>query len=894
MGSKQHPRAAVSRWLWVGALALALLVFGVDTARRLDGIRSATEAAVASRLRPEIDPASPSGYRWNQHRLVLTQTDGYQWLLQAEQELSGGDARVRAVAYDDGVRSREVHWAGFLRWWSLGVARAYRLGHSSLTPAQSLEHVAPWANVLLLLVFLVALTPLIATRLGAGAAGLFALGSVAVHPFYDFFAVGYLDHHGVAAMSCLMVVLCLVAGGVGFVRVDDAPTGKNDPALRDWLPTLDVARRWFIASGVAGAVGLWISAAAMAPVLVGVGVGVPLALLACKGSGPSRAWRFEPGLFRAWGIAGACGSLAFYLLEYFPAHMGMRLEVNHPLYALAFLGGGDLLARVGRRMAPPTGETETISGIGWLVGDLALVLLLPAVILLTGEAHFRLRDPFLWLFHTRSIVEFQPLIAWMRTRTPVQVLGELSLIPLVAMPIAAALWPTDLVGSARLVLRGLLLVAVGSAMILAGIFLLSVTRGNVPMAVVGSAALAALWFLLPWSLRSPPLAAPWKAALILASVPALLLLLVSLFQMRWLGNAAALWLGVLAASASVLVAAGHAQIRTSAGRLGSAALLTAVLVMPPLAFAGAPFVRPNADVVTRDASFWLRRRLGGDSAVVLAAPTPSTHMIWFGGFRGLGTLYWENLEGLRASAEIYSAPDADSARALLARHGVTHVVFLGWDIGFEFEQGAANTADGANRRGFLNQIELEMRAGKPVSLPPWLLPLPYAPATVAGFRHPVLEILEVVDDQAPEVALARLAQFYEAMENAPGVEESLARSVAIRPSVPALALLAQIQWVKEDRLAFIETVDRLRVELARPQSLDLGDRIEAVFALGLRGDGQGVASQLSAALAQADERRLRRLRPERLSLLIDVSRQLGLDREFPDAIATAQRLLPAP
>ena len=115
------------------------------------------------------------------------------------------------------------------------------------------------------------------------------------------------------------------------------------------MPTHRAARRWFIASGLAGAVGLWVSAAAMVPVLVGIGLSVLIIFAALPRPRPARApWVCEPSLFRSWGIAGAVGSLCIYLVEYFPYHVGVRLEVNHPLYALAFFGGGDLLARLGR------------------------------------------------------------------------------------------------------------------------------------------------------------------------------------------------------------------------------------------------------------------------------------------------------------------------------------------------------------------------------------------------------------------------------------------------------------------------------------------------------------------------------------------------------------------
>ena len=886
------------RWAWTIGLALALLVLGADSARRLDGINAATEVLVGARLQPEVDAESPTGYRWNQHRLVLTQTDGYEWLLQAEQELSDGGLRVRSVAYDGVPEGREVHWAGLLRWWGLGVTGLYQLAHPDLTAPQALERVAPWANTSLLAVLLVVLTPLIAFRFGSLPACLFAVGCVAVHPFYDFFGVGYFDHHGVAAMSCLLAVLFLVAGGAGWVRASEGEGGEPGPeerALWEWLPARSMARRWFIASGLAGAVGLWISAAAMVPVLIGVGVGVLITFAVSWRSLPARApWVCDPSLYRIWGIAGAVGSLCLYLLEYFPEHVGMRLEVNHPLYALAFFGGGDLLARVGTASASSPGDdVRPGAKLGWLLLDVGMIVLLPAVILLTGESTFMLSDRFLWVFHGRYIVEFLSLDSWLTRLTPTQVVAQMSLVPMAGLLLAAALWPTTLEGGRRLAWRALLSVLVGVGAAFAFVFFLGLSGGNGSVAGLGAACAVALWFLLPMPDKAPSLALPWQSALVLASAPGCLLLILSLLQMRWMGNAAALWLGVLVVGAAVLFKANHVLTRSMAGRVASGVLVLAVLILSPLLAVRAPFVRPNVDVVGRDASLWLRRRIGDQPGVILAGPTATAHMTWFGGFRGIGTLYWENLDGLRASTEIYRAPDARSARALLSRFGVTHLVFYGWDGGLEQLELAAAAADGreqASSLGFLGQIERQVRSGRFESLPSWLVPLPYAPATVAGYVHPVVQILEVTEDQTPEIAFARLAQFHKAMEDSAGVEQSLARSLAIGPSVPALAMMAELQHLKGAEADFEISVGSLRAELARAESIELGDRLDAAIVLGLGGDAQALAAQLGAALAEADEEQLRLLPPGRLSLLVDLSNGLGLDRRYPGAVALARRL----
>src|SRR6185436_6182554 len=58
---------------------------------------------------------------------------------------------------------------------------------------------------------------------------------------------------------------------------------------------------------------------------------------------------------------------------------------------------------------------------------------------------------------------------------------------------------------------------------------------------------------------------------------------------------------------------------------------------------------------------------------------------YFGGFRSLGTLYWENEKGIAATAAILGATAAnghtaaDSAHRLIRQYGITHLVFFSWN-----------------------------------------------------------------------------------------------------------------------------------------------------------------------------------------------------------------------
>ena len=71
----------------------------------------------------------------------------------------------------------------------------------------------------------------------------------------------------------------------------------------------------------------------------------------------------------------------------------------------------------------------------------------------------------------------------------------------------------------------------------------------------------------------------------------------------------------------------------------------------------------------------------------------------------------------------------------------------------------------------------------------WLVPLPYVPPRVAGYNHPVVQILEIVDDFPPEVALARRARYHQALAD-PRMEGTLVRALESVPSVAGLAMMA--------------------------------------------------------------------------------------------------------
>ena len=221
---------------------------------------------------------------------------------------------------------------------------------------------------------------------------LLAFGAVGVGPFYQSFAEGWLDHHGLAALNALLSVLLLAGGAAGWVRTPTTERDADTSSLLGRLPDRAQAKRWFIAAGIAGGVGLWISAASEAPVLVEVGLGALLATgLLGRHANEKDGARPDPSLWRVWGWSGAATSTFFYLLEYFPAHFGMRLEVNHPLYALAWAGGGEIIFRSCRWWSG-----GKLSGNGrdwaWLFFGVLTVAAIPVLVVSTDRSEARAKQ----------------------------------------------------------------------------------------------------------------------------------------------------------------------------------------------------------------------------------------------------------------------------------------------------------------------------------------------------------------------------------------------------------------------------------------------------------------------------------------------------------------------
>lgn len=580
------------RWL-VPLLVLGFVAWDATSATR--HILKVTASYGVTVDAPQIDAKSPTGYEQGRRSVVLPHAaaDGAHWVMQTQAMIAAGDWRVRKVDYDGAPLGREVHWAAPFHWWLAALAWVDH-AVSGRAIGISVERAALWSGPVMLALVTVGMAVWIGRKFSWLAAAVVAVGMVAFYPFYIDFIVGRPDHHGTVNLCCLAMVLCLAAAN-----------GEARP------------QRWFIASGVAGGIGLWISTATQMPVLIGVGLGFLMATWLGRKDAARFVWLKDPGLLRRWGWAGGATSFVAYLIEYFPGDMGFRLEVNHPLYALAWIGGGEVLSWTA---SAATGRSD-LGRVRAAIGA-ALVVALPLTLALTWEKTFVVVDPFIWKIHVASISEFQGMLPQFLTKGfGWSWLG-------ICLPMALVLLPLVLGWHGPLSRE---------------------TKAQTLLVLIP----ALLGWMMGWN------QVRWLSLAFALTVPVVAVCFRSLkFGVgRFRRTGPLMW----AAGCVALFVPGatNAVQRT---------------------LAGAEFTKEEIlSLAMRDAAHWLKLRAGTERVVVASAPTATTKLLFFGGVSGLGTLYWENATGLKDIADFFAARTPEVAREIARRLGVTHIVFFSWD-----------------------------------------------------------------------------------------------------------------------------------------------------------------------------------------------------------------------
>ena len=685
-------------WIGFSAILLACIAWVAAHAFFVD--------AVTVRLCNEADKNIPIEKRMP---VFLSEIafDGYTWNRHAEHLGENGEWRLRHTNFDNAPAGRELHWNSAFIWYLRGLGEIYRAATGD-SLHNSIFRASIWANPILLVLALGIFATLSARRFGPLCGAVVAIGMLSVPTFYEGFMPAYPDHHGLIAFTILGILFGIAWAGAGWVQ---APGGD------DFAPPHSVrqARHGMVFSAICGAAGLWISALSTAIVLGTTGVAALVAVFFYgRSSSKTPGCAFESNLWKLWALWGAGGSLFFYLFEYFPFNMGMRMEVNHPLYALAWLGGGWIIAEVSEWLCVPKTRFPWLK----LIWPLAACAVLPTVIVLGGPEIYIPKDGFmdrLW----KNIAELLPLVTRIK-------LGGLT-------------WQ---------------------------------------MAFGWFPAFLAVAFLLQFSRRT---GCGTRAVLVFLSVPIFLITALQFYQVRWGMLAGPLYIAL----AGIVVP----QIWRLIPRKPLSRGLAAIIL---LSF-GYIFVEPSfnnafriswaqfrsgykVSITSGQGLALLHRQMaraildtaGNKPVVLLSSPNSSCLLSALGGFKTVGTLYWENVEGLKAAAAGLNAQSDAEALAFMKKHGVTHISLMTWEnfIGPYFGILYPKPVPGKSYEKSFGKRALFDRI-----IPPWARPIAFPPNDLSkGLQQAVL-LIKVAPEQGLNEAKFHIARFARLVEGNPVTAE---------------------------------------------------------------------------------------------------------------------------
>lgn len=799
-----HP-ARINRRAWLVFPLLALAFTVVTTAirvRRIDFVSdvAGNPAPAPSGVAPERRPD------W-QPRLVVPghHNESFEWLDQTRQMFARREWRVRYVDYEDAKAGHEVYASSPYRWW-LGLLAGCYHGVTGIPLGPSLEWVALFADPLLLLILGAATTVFVARRFGVMAAAFASTALATLFPLAAEFLPGVPDDHGLAQACALWSVLPLLAG-----------------AARN-------SRRWFVAGGVAGGLGMWISVSRELPILFGVGVGALLAAWISRAAAKAAPSAERPSLpWRAWSTAGAATCLAAYLVEFFPSHTGgWELRVIHPIFGVAWLGAGELLARTTAWIEGERPRRSLRGAAAWVLAGAALASL-PAAMRIGRSLGFLSVD-----------------LASMR----------LSLLP--AGAAAPNFW----------------------AWLMENGFNHALSAAVLPLLIVVPSV---VFLFLPKIAGTAP-----RIAIALALGPVVVAGGFAIRQISWWNGVDAALLALLVAAAAALRGAPRPRLVA-----GLAAAFAALLLLPgavqlwPSAEGQTRDGLSEGEViglVERDLAYWLAKHVGSQGAVALAPPNETTTLYYYGGIRGLATFGWDDFDGFQAAVRIASATTPEEAQELIGLHGATHIIIPSWD---PFMDVFANIGEGQVAGTFLARLHQW-------NLPPWLRPVPYLLPTIAGFEGQSVVILEVVDEQDDATAASRLAEYFVDMGQLDLAAKAARLLRRFPADLGALLARVQVATALDQADELAATLDLLmrRISGGADRDLPWDQRVALAVVLVQAHHVDLARPRLRQCIAELDEEKLRSLSTILLYRLQVLRKALNLEISDPALRALSLELLP--
>ena len=663
-------------WLLLLAYLIATALLWDTSVRQYEGrfVSAATNADISAR----------------RGKLFLD-NDACYWITYAREMARTGQWRIHHTYADNPPFGRPVHWSQSVSWLLLFTGHVRRM-FTGEDISIAIENGSIWVGSALMAILTLASGILLFKRLGFIPAILWMLNLGTISSLQWSFHPLRPDHHGLQISFVLGSLLCLMLGGLGWIDLHAEAKKRGLQWFRPVeLPSHKTARHYFIASGILGGFGFWTGATVQ---LFGVGLVTVGAMLLIffmpprvADSNPSIAYR--PTLWRIWAITGAVTSLAFYLLEYAPHFPGMRLEVNHPLYAVSWLCAGEcmtLLSTLKTRRSVIT--SRNMAGI--LLAGLGTVIL-PLLLWFGPASWHTMREPHMQRMHAH-ILEFLPFANTYDMRLVKTLLMNFGFLPvfLLAAPL--------LTGSKKSTLYE--------------------------------------WALL------------WMAFL-----PAFSYAVLTLMQNRWMFffSFASLLLAMvtLAILARHQAVAGRPSFFV--WLITAALLAQPFLFVHGQARDIANMHNPNA-IIDDLAKSILQRQLAARMGAlntngnfrIMCEPDMAARMFYYGGIPCVTSYYWENLDGLLTATEFMTDPSNDKAAAIVRERGITHVILP--------RTGAIAHMFYFFKTGHLSEIGArDSMAGrlltKSKSLPPWIVRnLPFMKEVEPGYvynRRPVFNTLEI-------------------------------------------------------------------------------------------------------------------------------------------------------
>lgn len=703
--TKVRSLGLVALWIVLGAM---LSWHTVTVSRYIDiasslGLRGEEPATPLAMAYPSF---AADAQTWVRHALSLSEAEQF---------------RLRFTQIDNGLTGREVHWNSA---WAWAIAGAGWVEHwiTGAPLPRATERATLWLPPVTFFFLIVATSYFAGTRAGLLAAivvGFALLG----HPrVYEGFFPTYVDHHGLLTLAAFGVTLGGAFMGLGWIRGTSAQS-----VLPETLEKAKAAA-WF--SALSGAGGVWVSAASSLPPIGIVGCAGLLALIVRGRAAQSGGAVFHAEVWRLWGYVGGGASLLFYLLEYFPNHLALRLESNHPLYSLAWAAGGVLIGELGEWW------TQRRAPIGLLSLRTCLcvgaILIAPAVILLGGERVFVVADPFLANLH-RSIQEFVPL--WVSMRS--------------------AGWSATL-----------RVVGVENIPLIAALVTIFVLKRRTPLVLAYGVIAALLFSAMGW-LQSRWLLNASGSQIVLA----LLLLLIWTHAWRPVWR----WAAAVACVAALYGQPALSRIVDARGDVAARRVSPKDALQP----------------LWRDIAKAIRASAPDQQIVLLTNPNSSTGVGYYGRFKTIGTLYWENNAGLKAAASIFSAPDEATAGELIKKLGITHLALISEENFIEqyFRLWRPEASIDDFKRSFGYQVLVNRM------IPSWLQMIPYKVPDDLGTLNVSVMLCKVAFNQTPADALYFLAISKIATGATADAEKDLDTLIQSSPE-------ASQPWLRKAELAF--------------------------------------------------------------------------------------------